>query len=298
MDPGTNAKCWAAHVGPVAVETLRFAEIVAAVKADRWPRRLASDDDEVVFDSGAKKPEKPLYRLEGDGVAVIKIEGVMTKGESKWGGTTSTARVRRALRAAAVDSKVGSMLLEISSPGGYVDGTAELADDVAWAKGQKPVVAHIASIGASAAYWVASQAGKVYAHEAARVGSIGVYAVVEDLSKAAEMAGVTVHVIKAGEAKGDGEPGTAITERMIARWQREIDETAALFRSAIRKGRDLTAKQVDAASTGETWIARDAVEMGLLDGVRTLDQAIAGMPRPRRSRAESAQALIDLEQAK
>lgn len=290
MDPGTNLKCWAAHTGPLAVESARFAEIVAAVRAGRWPMKAAAD-----FDAPDAPKPRPLYELQGD-VAVMTIDGVMTRHESKFGGTTSTARIRRGLRAAVADAKVESVLFRVSSPGGYVDGTGELADEIRATAAVKPVIAHVEGMAASAAFWAISGATSIYASEHARIGSIGVYAVVEDLSKAAEMAGVTVHVIKAGEAKGDGEPGTPVTDEMKARWQREVDETAGLFKAAIRRGREMTPKQVEAVATGETWLAADAVELDLIDGVRTIEETVAKMPRPRRARAADLGARMAAEE--
>lgn len=297
MDPGTNAKCWAAHTGYLSVEEFRFRDIVAQVKSGLWPKRASIEDE---MGAGAQAmPPKPLYDLQGD-VAVLTIDGVTTRGESKFGGTTSTARIRRGLRAAVADAKVESILLRVNSPGGYVDGTGELADEIHATATQtkKPVIVHVEGMAASAAYWAISGATKVYADRHARIGSIGVYAVVEDLSKAAEMAGVVVHIIKAGEAKGDGEPGTPITSEMKARWQREVDETAEMFKGAIRRGRQgaLTPKQVEAVATGETWLASDAVEKGLIDGVRTIEETVAKMPRPRRARAADLGARMAAEE--
>lgn len=291
MDPGTTAACWAAHMGLLACEP-RFARAaVAAVKSGlQLPRRAMSDD------GGSQAARREAYLMVGEGVAQIRIDGPMAKGWGKFG-EMSSVFVRKAIRQAAADPAVGSILLVIDSPGGYVAGTDDLARDVAAANEVKPVVAFIEDLGASAAYWVASQASKVYANSTAQVGSIGVFAVIEDTSKAAEVAGVTVHVLSTGPLKGAGVDGAPVTPEHLAAWQTEIDDTMAHFAAAVRKGRNMPAKAFAEVATGGTWIAAKAKDLGLIDGVRTLDATVAGMPKPRRSKAAAADIAIRLAEA-
>jgi len=291
MDPGTTPSCWAAHMGLLACEP-RFARAaVAAVKAGLpLPKRAMSDD----YD-GPAAPRAP-YLMVGEGVAQIRIDGPTAKGWGKFG-EMSSVFVRKAIRQAASDPAVGSILLVIDSPGGYVAGTDDLARDVAAANEVKPVVAFIEDLGASAAYWVASQARAVYANPTAQVGSIGVFAVIEDTSKAAEVAGVTVHVLSTGPLKGAGAAGAPVTPEHLAAWQTEIDDTMSHFAAAVRKGRNMTPKGFAEVSTGGTWIASKAKDLGLIDGVRTLDATVAGMPKPRRSKAAAVDVAIRLHEA-
>jgi ClpP class serine protease len=103
----------------------------------------------------------------------------------------------------------------IARAGSY-PGRTNWQADVREANKKKPVTAYIEDLGASAAYWVASQAGKIYSNEPGFVGSIGTYLVVEDWSGAAEGAWASkVHVVKAGEFKGAGYPGTPVTDAQL-----------------------------------------------------------------------------------
>jgi signal peptide peptidase SppA len=224
----------------------------------------------------ALNKEREYEVLEG-GVAVIGISGMMRKRASSMSQSSSTIAIRRQLRAAMNDSMVSGILLHIESPGGLVAGTKELADDVANAAKQKQVIAFVEDLGASAAYYVASQATKIYANEPALVGSIGTYAVIEDSSERAEKLGVKVHVIQAGAFKGTGEPGTPVTDDQLAYLQQMIESQNELFLSAVGAGRRMSRDKVAKIADGRVHMASAAVSLGLIDAVRTLDSVVAEM---------------------
>jgi ClpP class serine protease len=164
-------KCAAQHFGPWMIEPKWFSQAVQAVKAGTFKAETVRDDE-----TG--------YRLYTriSGIAGIAMAGQITKGDSSYGGCSSV-RVRKAVRKAVNDDQVTAILLHIDSPGGTVAGTGDLADDVAAADKRKPVYCYVEDLGASAAYWVGSQARRVYANPTAMIGSIGTVAVVEDSSR-------------------------------------------------------------------------------------------------------------------
>ncbi len=131
--------------------------------------------------------EAPLPFELKDGVAHVRVAGTMIRGSIPWWmrGAVSTSRLLEHVQVAADDKRVRSILLRIESPGGSASGIGELADAVFAARQQKPVHAHIDTIGASAAYWVASQASRVTAEPTAEIGSIGAYRPITDSSAAA-----------------------------------------------------------------------------------------------------------------
>ena len=97
-------------------------------------------------------------------------------------GLQSTESVRQAIRAAVADPEVDSILLEIDSPGGEVDGTFDLADEVFEARGKKPIVAVATETAASGAFALASAADRLFLPRTGRVGSVGVFALHVDQS--------------------------------------------------------------------------------------------------------------------
>ncbi len=255
------------YFGVWAIEPERFTGMVDRLRGVNLSLHMASDRPEEV--RAAQSGES--FERSGS-IAVIRIDGVMMKQASSMDESTSTVNIRRKIRAAAANPDIAGILLAIDSPGGSVAGTADLAADVRDAAKKKPVYAHIEDIGASAAYWVASQASKVYAGTTALVGSIGTYSAIADYSKAAELAGIKVHVLRAGDFKGAGEPGTEVTAEQLANWQRVVDGLNQHFLKGVAKGRGIALDAVRKMADGRVHEAADAVGMNLIDGAQSLDE--------------------------
>jgi signal peptide peptidase SppA len=234
-------------------------------------------------------PGKP-YAVSGNGIAVIPIMGPMVKGGGK-NGEADSVEIRRSLRAAVQDTAIGGIMLVIDSPGGTVAGTDELARDVRSASEVKPTAAHIEDLGASAAYWVASQAGTITANHTAEVGSIGTMAMVEDSSGAAKADGIVVHVVSTGAYKGAFSPGTEITPDHLAYLQEQANALNTHFMTAVSKGRKVGMSRVETWADGRAWIASTAKDMGLIDGVTRLDDAMRTLQKSIPKRTMKSQIL-------
>lgn len=235
----------------------------------------------------AQSRDEQGYEVVRGGVAVINAVGTLQKRASSFSGATSTIRMRRAIRNAANDDSVSGILLRIDSPGGTAAGTADLADDIKSARAHKPVYAYIEDLGASAAFWIASQADKVYSNRTAIVGSIGTYAVLYDMSQMAENEGVKVHVIRAGEFKGAGEPGTEITQQQLDEFQSRVEEINEHFVRGVSAGRKMSLARTRELADGRVHIGQRAVELGLIDGIQSLDETITALSKARSKRTMS-----------
>lgn len=230
--------------------------------------------------------DRGYYMLEG-GVAVIPVEGVLSKwaslvnGQSQPEGTTMEALVE-AFDAARADESVHAVLVDFDSPGGTADGTSEAAAALARLTSVKPTAALSRDQMYSAAYWIGSQAGAVYVTPTSGVGSIGVYAVVEDASRMFAEEGIDVHVVRDGQFKGRFVEGQAVTPEALGQLGEEIRTLGRLFRAAVAEGRGRTLAQVEAVADGRTFLGRDAVTLGLADGVRTFDELVEQLREGRR----------------
>lgn len=254
---------------------------------------LSSDAPELATATAAEQRRF----LSNDGVAVIEIEGRMMKHVSSLGDGTSTVLARRAIRSAAADPDVAAILLRIDSPGGTVAGTQDLADEVAAAAKKKPTQAFIEDACASAAYWIASQTDKIWANPTALIGSIGTYGVVQDLSQMAENEGVKVHVVRAGDFKGMGAPGTAVTSEQLAEFQRIVTEVNDHFLRGVAQGRKMEPSAVRAIADGRVHLAKPAVGMGLIDGVKSLDEVLSGLSRKKGKRMNQTDPAVPVKAA-
>lgn len=206
-----------------------------------------------------------------DGVAIITLEGVMAKRMNLFtriSGGVSTQLAGQQVDAALADPNVKAIVLAIDSPGGTVDGTQALADQVYAARGKKPIYAFADGAMCSAAYWVGSAAEKCYiAGDTTLVGSIGVLGAYQDTSASDGQRGV--RELRAGKFKGNAPhaPGMA---------QDNVDAMYEVFVSAIARNRGVDAETVKQdMADGQVFIGQKAIEAGLVDGVATLDQVVA-----------------------
>lgn len=248
--------------------------------AAMWHRARATDLPRHVAETQAAPPKlrsdlQIAKAASGQQIGIVMLTGPLMKAVSSTEAGTSTVQARRDIRKAANDPDVAAILIAIDSPGGTVAGTADLAAEVRNAAKKKPVWAYVADLGASAAYWIASQADRVLANDrTALVGSIGTLAVVYDLSAAAEMAGVKTLVIGTGPLKGAGAPGAPVTEEQQAYYRGIVEDAQKSFDSAVKKGRGMTDAQLADAKTGGVFGATEALDRGLIDAISTFDAAV------------------------
>lgn len=237
---------------------------------------------------GAPRAEGGSPREDSDGVAVISIQGALTKNRSWFTDATggyATTDIKQAVEAAADDDSIKSILLKIDSPGGTVDGTASLADAVAAAKAKKPVVAQVSGMAASAAYWIASQADKVFAHRSDMIGSIGTRMMLYDFHRLYEAAGVEAVPIDTGKFKSAGAQGTEITQEQRDNFQHLVDSLNAEFLSSVSAGRSMPMDQLKAVADGSVFVAKEAKKSGLIDGVQEYSKTLADMKKSRPKQA-------------
>lgn len=260
--------CAAQHFGPWMVEPQWFTQAVNAVKAGTYKAERVIEKKE---DGGTRT----LYDLR-NGVAIIQIVGQITKGESSFGGASSVA-TRRSIRQAVNDDRVEAILINIDSPGGTVAGTADLAADVREAASIKPTHAFIEDLGASAAYWIASQTGHIAANSTALIGSIGTVAVVEDTSGAYDKAGIKVHVVSTGKHKGAFTDGAPVTDEQLAELQAMVDGLNEHFLAAVMEGRGMNRDELNEIADGRVFIADKALSLGLIDTVSSFDAAFEAL---------------------
>lgn len=267
MHPSDNAQCFSSHMGLYAIEPMVLRGLVAEAKA----RRLA----EHPVDQPTIRAEQVAVPGQAKTVAVIPFHGPVTKKRSKMS-EASAIELRAAIRQASKDPTVDKIVLHIDSPGGAVGGIDDLAAEVREAKKLKPVVAYIEDLGASAAYWVASQATEIVANRGAFVGSLGVYGVIHDTSGAYEREGIKVHVVSSGGAKGKGVAGVPVDETTLSEERRLIEAITDLFKLNVREGRKLTHAATTDLFDGRVHMAGKALELGLIDRIGTFESAILG----------------------
>jgi signal peptide peptidase SppA len=222
----------------------------------------------------------PARGQQGGDVAVIPMRGVIAhrmSGMEASSGGTSAEGIARDLRQAMADSSVGTILLDVDSPGGTVPGIQELAGELfeMRERGTKRIVAQVNSLAASAAYWLASQADEIVSLPSGTAGSIGVFSVHQDLSKALENEGINVTLISAGKYKVAGNPFEPLSDDERAVIQARVDTAYGQFVKDVARGRGVSASAVRSGyGEGRALAAKDALKAGLIDRIATMDETI------------------------
>lgn len=221
-----------------------------------------------------------------DGVAVISIDGVIAKKMNMFSmisGGASSEIARRSLRAAKIDPSVHSIIQLIDSPGGTVDGTQTLGDEVFETRSTKPIVTLGSGMIASAAYWIGSAANAVYiAEDTTTVGSIGVVTAHQDISGAEAAKGVKTTEISAGKYKRIASSYGPLSDDGRQSIQERLDYMYSLFVGAVARNRGVSTDDVLAnMADGRVFIGNQAIEAGLVDGVMTLDALVEKLNQDR-----------------
>lgn len=219
-----------------------------------------------------------------DGVAILPVEGVIAKRMNLFtqiSGGVSTQLLQRELSVALEDRDVHSIILQVDSPGGTVDGTQTLANAVLAARDRKRIVTLASGTMASAAYWIGSAASAAYIVDGTTaVGSIGVVTSHTDVSGAEAARGVKTTEISAGKYKRIASQYGPLTEEGRQSIQDQLDYLYSLFVGAVAQHRGVSEEQVLAdMADGRVYVGQRAVDAGLVDGILTLDDLVGQLSR-------------------
>uniref|UniRef100_UPI0035B3A7F7 S49 family peptidase n=1 Tax=Hylemonella sp. TaxID=2066020 RepID=UPI0035B3A7F7 len=198
---------------------------------------------------------------------------VEIKGEISSDSEASAELVVSALRSAFEDSGAQAVVLLINSPGGSPVQAGIINDEIRRlkAKHDKPVYAVVEEACASAAYYIAVSADKIYVDKASIVGSIGVLMDGFGFTGLMDKLGVERRLMTAGENKGFLDPFSPQTEKQRAYAQTMLDQIHRQFIAVVKEGRGKRLKDTPDVFSGLFWTGQQAVELGLADQLGNLD---------------------------
>ena len=213
----------------------------------------------------------------GEAVAIVRVEGVILSGSPpvspfNGGGGAYSDQIVEHLERAQKDSSVKAIVLRVDSPGGSVVASDEIYQQML--KMEKPIAVSMGELAASGGYYISAPADVIMANPATLTGSIGVIAQVTNLEELMEKIGVEVVVIKSGIHKDEGSPFREMTEEEKAIWQAIIDEAYGQFVAIVAEGRDLPEEKVREIADGRVYTGKQAMELGLVDELGNLPEAI------------------------
>lgn len=234
--------------------------------------KVAKANDEK--DEEEDSDEKPSWKK--DRIAVVYAVGGIESGEGD-DETIGSDRIAKALRDAREDEDVKAIVLRVNSPGG-----SALASDIIWRETRlikesgKPFVVSMGDVAASGGYYIACDADKIYANETTITGSIGVFGIVPVTGKFFEnKMGVTFDRVQTNAHSNLMTMTTPLDDHEYSVIQESVELIYDRFLSIVADGRGMTKEQVDEIAQGRVWAGADALEIGLVDELGNLDDAIA-----------------------
>lgn len=209
-----------------------------------------------------------------DQIAVIFAQGEIQGGEGNVN-TIGEGSINRALKEARKNDKIKAVVLRVNSPGG-----SALTSDIIWreielTKKVKPVIVSMGDVAASGGYYIACNANKIFAEPGTITGSIGVFGMVPNFKKVADKFGVNAEAVKTHE----NATGYSVFEEMSPKYKQTLTESIEIiydtFISRVAAGRKMDKAKVDEMAQGRVWTGTMAKQLGLVDELGSLDDAIA-----------------------
>ena len=215
-------------------------------------------------------------------IAVVYAVGTIMSGESGYspnplmgGQIIGSDTFTKAMREAASSDRVKAVVVRVNSPGGSASASDAMWREISRAAGEKPVIISMGDVAASGGFWIATAGDMIVANPLTITGSIGVYSMILDMSGFFEnKIGVTFDVVRTGPY-ADMYSGTReLSPEELRLLEKSTDETYKTFLELVAENRDMTADEVHELAQGRVWSGIDAQNLGLVDRMGTLMDAI------------------------
>ena len=206
-------------------------------------------------------------------IAVIYAEGNIVDGSSTDG--VAGDRFAKIIADVRADKDVKAVVLRVNSPGGSVMASEKIKAELELLRESVPVIASYGDYAASGGYWISANCDRIFANATTLTGSIGVFSMIPDLGGTIKnKLHVTVTPVKSNEHADMLGMMRALTPQEEAYMQASVERIYTKFTSIVAEGRDMSVEDVDAIAQGRVWTGAEALEIGLVDEIGTLEDAI------------------------
>ena len=218
--------------------------------------------------------DKPSYKIKNK-VAVIYAQGSIETGKSDGTQTMGSETIANAIREARKDSNVKAIVLRVNSPGG-----SALASDIMWretelAKEEKPFIVSMGDLAASGGYYISAYGDRIFAQPTTITGSIGVFGIIPNAKKFFnDKLGITFDGVKTNAHSDLMTISKPLDDFEYSKIQDGVEDVYSTFLNRVAKGRGMTVEEVDKIGQGRVWTGADAKEIGLVDELGGLEDAI------------------------
>jgi protease-4 len=217
-----------------------------------------------------------IRKTAADKIAIIYAAGNIIDGKgdrSNIGGDT----YRNLIRKARMDKSIKAIVLRVNSGGGSALASENIWRELVLAKKDKPVVVSFGDVAASGGYYISAPANVIYAQPNTITGSIGVFSVVPNMQKFFNnKLGMTFDAVKTAPDADAGSIVQPLTPAQQRYFQESVDSIYTTFKSRVAEGRNMTMETVDSIGQGRVWSGKRALQLGLIDKIGGLQDALAG----------------------
>ena len=214
----------------------------------------------------------PDYKAKNK-IAVIYADGEIVGGTDK--SEVAGDRFASIISKVRKDESIKAVVLRVNSPGGSVIAADKIKNELDLLKAEKPLVASYGGYAASGGYWISANCEHIFSDAGTLTGSIGVFSMIPDFSKTAKnLAHVNITTVKSHEHADMYTLMRPFDEQELATQQTLVDDIYTAFVSNVSQGRKLEPDYVDSIAQGRVWTGAEALEIGLVDEIGTLEDAI------------------------
>ena len=259
------------------VDMLVTREEIKAYMFEEFPNqendKYSFPDSISIYDYLAKIKEDKKENISKNKIAVINVEGAIMTGEVAYGIAGSDTIVDN-IQSATQNKSVKAMVLRVNSPGGSVWASELITNALKEFKDTgRPIISSMGDIAASGGVWVTTLSDEIFAEQDTLTGSIGVYGIIPTLDGIYDWAGIKVDGVSSTKA-GEWDERYSMPEYVKNGIQAGIDHTYEKFVSKVASNRNMEYEDVLPIAGGRIWAGHKALELGLVDKIGGLDDAI------------------------
>lgn len=208
----------------------------------------------------------------GATVAVVYAEGEIVGGGGP--GVVAANQLVQTLADLRQDDDIAAVVLRIQSPGGSATASEYILREVELLAREKPLIVSMGNVAASGGYYIAARANEIFAEPGTITGSIGIYGMFPNVAQLAERFGVDIETVQTGPHAGLYSMYQSMSPATLAKMQERIDSMYEVFLNRVSTGRSMERDAVHEIAQGRVWTGQTALELGLVDRLGSLPDAI------------------------
>lgn len=262
------------------VDKLCYMDEVKAILREK--SGLEDEDDDLVFASVADVAKsETLDEKVDEQVAVYYAYGEIVQSQGTGLGMSQEHQIVgekmiKDLQDLREDDDVKAVVIRVNSPGGSAFASEQIWREVCLLKEKKPVVVSMGGMAASGGYYISCAANRIFAEPTTLTGSIGIFGMIPDVSELmTEKVGLKFDVVKTNEMSDIGTMARPFNEAESAQMQKMINRGYDLFTKRVADGRGMAQDSVKLIAEGRVWTGEQGLNIGLVDELGNLDDAVA-----------------------